>query len=54
MLSSGVLTAWTGLGGQVITAPAAVSRAAGSIELCAVGTDHAVWRDALSGGVWSG
>ena len=54
MLSSGVLTVWTGLGGNVITAPAAVSPAAGSIELYAVGTDHAVWRDALSGGAWTG
>ena len=54
MSSSGVLTAWTGLGGNVITAPAAVSPAAGSIEVYAVGTDHAVWRDALSGGVWFG
>jgi peptidoglycan/xylan/chitin deacetylase (PgdA/CDA1 family) len=50
----GALSAWTRLGGQVITAPAAVSTAAGSIEVYAAGTDHAVWRDALSGGRWSG
>jgi hypothetical protein len=51
---SGVPSAWTGLGGQVITSPAAVASAPGSAELYAVGTDHAVWRDALSGGTWSG
>jgi peptidoglycan/xylan/chitin deacetylase (PgdA/CDA1 family) len=50
----GALSAWTRLGGQVVTAPAAVSTAPGSVEVYAAGTDHAVWRDALSGGKWSG
>ena len=45
-------TAWAGLGGQFITSPAAVSTAAGSVEVYAVGTDRAVWRNALSGGAW--
>ncbi len=34
--------------------PAAVSTAPGSVEVYAAGTDRAVWRDALSGGRWSG
>lgn len=50
----GALSAWTRLGGRVVTAPAAVSTAPGSVEVYAVGTDHAVWRDALSAGRWSG
>ncbi len=50
----GALTAWTRLGGRLITAPAVVSTTPGSAEVYAVGTDHAVWRDALSGGRWSG
>jgi peptidoglycan/xylan/chitin deacetylase (PgdA/CDA1 family) len=50
----GAVTGWTGLGGAVITAPAAVASAPGTIELFAAGTDHAVWRDAMSSGVWSG
>jgi hypothetical protein len=54
MAPGGAVTAWTGLGGQVITSPAAVSTALGSADVYAVGTDRAVWRDALSGGRWSG
>jgi len=50
----GGLSGWTRLGGQVVTAPTAVSTAPGSAEVYAAGTDHAVWRDALSGGRWSG
>ena len=54
MAPGGALSGWTRLGGQVVTAPAAVSTAPGSAEVYAAGTDHAVWRDALSGGRWSG
>jgi peptidoglycan/xylan/chitin deacetylase (PgdA/CDA1 family) len=54
MAPDGGLSGWTRLGGQVVTAPAAVSTAPGSVEVYAAGTDHAVWRDALSGGRWSG
>ena len=54
MAPGGAVSAWTRLGGQVVTAPAAVSTAPGSVEVYAAGTDHAVWRDALSGGRWSG
>ena len=50
----GALGAWARLGGKVATAPAAVSTAPGSAEVYAAGLDHAVWRDALSGGKWSG
>ena len=54
MAPGGALSAWTRLGGRVVTAPAAVSTAPGSVEVYAAGTDHAVWRDALSAGRWSG
>ena len=54
MAPGGAVTGWTGLGGRLITSPAAVSAAPGSAEVYAAGTDHAVWRDALSGGRWSG
>jgi peptidoglycan/xylan/chitin deacetylase (PgdA/CDA1 family) len=48
------VSGWTGLGGKLTTAPAAVSAEPGSAEVYAAGTDHAVWRDVLSGGRWSG
>jgi len=54
MAPDGAVTGWTGLGGRLITSPAAVSAAPGSAEVYAAGTDHAVWRDAMSGGRWSG
>jgi peptidoglycan/xylan/chitin deacetylase (PgdA/CDA1 family) len=54
MAPGGTVSGWTRLGGQAVTGPAAVSTAPGSVEVYAAGTDHAVWRDALSGGRWSG
>ena len=44
-LAGGSWTDWQSMGGsQWVSRPAAVSRAAGSIEVFETGSDNAVWR----------